>query len=100
MMLNMGVQKKLVVCLDICTRASRKIAVKSIFDMIADILSEEEDLLEYMIGHNAGNDKTEYVRHSISFLISAMACLDDVYLDCSPTLPEKMEEHDDEDLPF
>jgi hypothetical protein len=98
-MVNMGIENRLIACFNIFTRTGRKDAVKSIFDMLALIVAEEKELIDDMIEFNANDIHTDDVRNSISFLISAMSCLNDVYLD-SEQASREHETEKEEACPF
>ena len=99
MMVNMGAAKKLVACFDISTRAGRSEAVGSIFGMLAEILQEEESLLEEMECQQAGACFKDSLRHTVSQLICAMDSLGSAFAGDSRGRLSKAAVNDDS-IPF
>ena len=94
MMINMGTHKKLVACLDIGSRETRKDALGSIADMLTEILVEEDDYLREVDG-DAPDFISVCVRHSSGFLISALDSIQTALEGFEPIRP--MPDNDDDD---
>ena len=99
MMMNMGTRKMIVACLDIQSRQSRKTALKSVFDMLTEILLEEEEYLRDLIDLQGPDHAADCVRHCSGFLIGALDSLQTALDGFDPNRPMLDVDYED-DIPF